>query len=166
MIQLLPELESDINEIDALLDLTFGSGRYALSSYRYREGVSSILELCFVLRDEFDVLVGVIRFWPILIGSQSLPGLLLGPLGVHPIRQGEGLGETLITEGIKRATEIGWSRAILVGDEAYYGRFGFSKKLTKNIYLNDSMSSERLLGRELIIGSMSNVKGPLVNFSD
>lgn len=166
MIKILQELDNDKDEIEVLLDLTFGSGRHALSSYRYREGVSSIPDLCFVLRDEFDVLVGVIRFWPILMGCQRLPGLLLGPIGIHPTRQGEGLGEVLISKGIKMATKTGWVRALLVGDEAYYSRFGFSKKVSKNIYLNNNVSSERLLGNELIIGSMTSIRGPLFRFSD
>lgn len=166
MITILQEVESDINEIEVLLDLTFGSGRNALNSYRYREGVNSVSYLCFILRDEFNSLVGVIRFWPILVGSERLPGLLLGPLGIHPTRQGEGLGEILVRKGIKKASSTGWSRAVLVGDEAYYGQFGFSKNTTKNVYLNDIVSDERLLGIALKKGGMTNVKGPLFRFSD
>jgi predicted N-acetyltransferase YhbS len=166
MKKIFQEAESDFSEIEVLLDLTFGSGRNALSSYRYREGVRSISELCFVFRDEFDVLVGVIRFWPILIGFQRLPGLLLGPLGIHPTRQGEGLGEALISKGIDKANETGWSRVVLVGDESYYGRFGFSKSLVKNIYLHDNVSNERFLGNELTTGSMASLRGPLLRFCD
>lgn len=166
MIKILQEAESDIDDIDVLLDLTFGSGRNALSSYRYREGVSSILELCYVLRDEFGVLVGVIRFWPVLIGFQRLPGLLLGPLAIHPTRQGEGLGEALMFTGLMEANRTGWSRVLLIGDESYYSKFGFSKNIANKIYLNDSVSSERLLGNELTAGSMASVKGPLFNFFD
>ena len=164
MIKIFQEVESDIDEIEVLLDLTFGAGRNALHSYRYRDGVNSIPELCFILRDEFDILVGIIRFWPILIGARRLPGLLLGPLGIHPTKQGEGLGELLIRKGIRRAIKIGWSRVVLVGDEAYYGRFGFSKTVIRNVYFNDNLSSERLLGQELKTGSMINVNGPLFKF--
>ena len=163
MIKILQEVANDFNEIEVLLDLTFGLGRNALSSYRYRDGVSSISELCFVLRDEFDVLVGVIRFWPILIGFQRSPGLLLGPLGIHPTRQGEGLGEALIRRGLKKANKSGWSRVLLVGDDSYYGRFGFSKNIVKNIYFKNNLSSDRLLGIELSSNSMAGIKGPLCN---
>ena len=166
MIKIRQEVESDVNEIEVLLDLTFGAGRHTLSSYRYREGVHPISELCFILRDEFDILVGIIRFWPILIGNRRLPGLLLGPIGIHPIRQGEGFGEMLISKGIEKAAKSGWSRAVLVGDEAYYEKFGFSKTIVKNISLSNNLSSERLLGKELKTGSMANAKGSLFKFSD
>lgn len=159
------EVESDLNEIEVLLDLTFGAGRHALSSYRYREGISSISQLCLVLRDEFKIIVGIIRFWPVLMGYQRLPGLILGPLGIHPTRQGEGLGEVLISEGLKRAHKMGWSRVVLVGDESYYNRFGFSKNIAKHIYFNNNSRSDRLLGCELSIGSMHNLEGPIYNFS-
>ena len=164
MIKIFQEVENDFNEIEVLLDLTFGLGRNALSSYRYREGVSPISELCFVLRDEFGVLVGVIRFWPILIGFQRSHGLLLGPLGIHPTRQGEGLGEALIRKGLNKASKSGWSRVVLVGDDSYYGRFGFSKNIVRNIYFKNNLSTERLLGMELSVSSMAGIKGPLCNF--
>ena len=166
MIKIRQEVESDVNEIEVLLDLTFGAGRHTLSSYRYREGVNPISELCFTLRDEFNILVGIIRFWPILIGSRRLPGILLGPIGIHPIRQGEGFGEMLISKGIERAAKIGWSRAVLIGDEAYYGKFGFSKTVVKDISLINNLSSDRLLGKELKTGSLASEKGPLFKFSD
>jgi predicted N-acetyltransferase YhbS len=52
--------------------------------------------------------------------------LLLGPVAVHPTRQGEGLGAALIREGMARARADRWPRVILVGDAPYYGRFGFT----------------------------------------
>ena len=165
MIEIFEELQSDIPEVEELLDLTFGPGRNALSSYRFRTGIYPVSKLCLTMRDEYQVLVGVIRFWPILIGSKRSPGLLLGPLGIHPTRQGEGLGEVLISTGLTKAKELGWVRVVLVGDIAYYGRFGFSNSLMRGIYINDKASSERLLGAELVDGSMSSLSGPLLRFS-
>ena len=48
-------------------------------------------------------------------------------MAVHPTRQGEGLGALLITESLERARDAGWTRVILVGDEPYYRRFGFTR---------------------------------------
>ncbi len=164
MIQIFEELPRDTAEAEELLDLTFGPGRVALGSYRFRDKVKPVPELCLVMRDEFDVLVGVIRFWPILIGEPTLPGILLGPLSIHPIRQGEGLGEILIINALKRAKKYGWSRVLLVGDIAYYQRFGFSRSFVEGIYMSDKMSNERLLGCELVSGSMMNLSGPVSRF--
>ena len=164
MIEISKELPDDKLEVEELLDLTFGPGRNALSSYRFRDGVEPIKDLCLIMRDEYNVLVGSIRFWPILIGLQRSPGLLLGPLGVHSTRQGEGLGEILISTALKDAKILGWSRVVLVGDVNYYGRFGFSARLIGGIYLHEKNGDERLLGTELIKGSMLNLSGPLFKF--
>lgn len=164
MMEISEELSSDMAEVEELLDLTFGPGRNALSSYRFREGVKPVPELCFVMRDEYNILVGVIRFWPILIGWPRVSGLLLGPLGVHPTRQGEGLGELLINSALKKAKNLGWRRVLLVGDLAYYERFGFVQHLTTNIYLGDKSSGDRLLGHELIENSLLNLSGPVFHY--
>ena len=166
MIKISRETENDLLEIETLLDLTFGFGRNTLTSYRLREGVDKIFELSFVLRDEFNVLVGTIRFWPILLGLQRAPGLLLGPLGVHPTRQGEGLGEFLIGKALKKASRLGWTRIILVGELEYYKRFGFSRSIVDKIAFKDGSNSNRLLGRELKIGSLSNLVGPINSFEN
>ena len=165
MIEILEELPADKAEVEALLDLVFGPGRNALSSYRYRDGLSPVSKLCLVVRDDFDVLVAVIRFWPVLIGSKRSKTLLLGPLGVHPIRQGEGIGEILINEALKKAKKLGWSRVVLVGDINYYTRFGFSRYLANEIYLPDETSTNRLLAVELVKGSMTNLSGPLLKLT-
>ena len=165
MIQILQEQECDSFEIEVLLDIVFGLGRETLSSYRFRAGIKCVADLCYVLRDDYEVLVGVIRFWPILLGSQKLKALLLGPLGIHPTRQGEGLGKLLIDTSLGKARENGWSRAILIGELTYYKHFGFSKEMVKNVFLDDETSSRRLLGRELIPGSMANIKGPIFPYS-
>ena len=110
----------DSAEVEFLLDLAFAPGRTALSSYRLREGVEPVARLSLVARDEYDVLAGAIRYWPVRVGAAGAPALLLGPVAVHPTRQGEGLGALLISESLHRAMGLGWTRVILVGDEPYY----------------------------------------------
>ena len=50
---------------------------------------------------------------------------LLGPLAVAPARQGQGIGSALVRTGLRRLERAGTSRVYLLGDPAYYGRFGF-----------------------------------------
>ncbi len=164
MIKISREKIDDSYEIEVLLDLVFGLGRETLSSYRFRDGIERINDLSYILRDDFAVLVGVIRFWPVLLGNQRLPALLLGPLGVHPTRQGEGLGELLIRASLNKAIKLGWKRVILIGDAAYYTRFGFSRKRVSKLYLEDKVNSGRLLGRELVFGSMKYLEGPVIRY--
>lgn len=159
MFRLLPERERDRTEVEALLDLAFAPGRTALSSYRLREGVPPVPGLCRVARDEFDALAGCIRFWPVRIGSRDDPALLLGPIAVHPTRQGEGLGAALIHDGLERAREAGWTRVVLVGDEPYYRRFGFSRAEAARLDFPPPVNPARLLARSLEEGAFATVEG-------
>jgi putative acetyltransferase len=44
---------------------------------------------------------------------------------VRPDRQRAGVGKALIGEGLRRLRSMGASGCVLLGDPAYYGRFGF-----------------------------------------
>ena len=83
MIKIFKETDNDSFEIENLYDLTFGPGRRGLTSYQFRTGINKIAELSLVLRDQYGVLVGAIRYWPILVGWSRAPNLFLGPIGVH-----------------------------------------------------------------------------------
>jgi len=105
MFHLTPETEEDGYEVEYLYDLAFAPGREALSSYRLREGVAPVAELCLAARDEYGVLAGAIRYWPVVIGPKRDTALLLGPVAVHPTYQGEGLGGLLVRDSLERARE-------------------------------------------------------------
>ena len=50
---------------------------------------------------------------------------LLGPLGVLPRCQGQGLGSALVRESLNRVRALGARGVVLVGDLGFYSRFGF-----------------------------------------
>ena len=155
MYHLSPESPDDHWEVEALFDTCFAPGREALSSYRLRDGVPPVSGLSHVARDQDGILAGAIRYWPVSIGSHK--ALLLGPIAVHPTRQGEGLGGLLIEETLARAAPLGWARAMLVGDAPYYARFGFS--LLKNVVMPPPTNPARVLGRALIPGAWDGIAG-------
>ena len=70
--------------------------------------------------------------------------LLLGPVAVHPTRQGEGLGGMLMREGLARAAADRWPRVLLVGDAPYYGRFGFTR--LDGVEMPPPTNPDRVLG--------------------
>jgi putative acetyltransferase len=49
----------------------------------------------------------------------------VAPLAVAPVHQGRGVGSALVRDLLVRAEEAGWSAVVLLGDPAYYQRFGF-----------------------------------------
>lgn len=156
MIEIDQERAEDATDVEALYDLAFAPGRAALSSYRLRAGARPVSALCMTARDEYQVLVGAIRYWPIRIGAAR--SLLLGPVAVHPIRQGEGVGGRLIATSLGVADAIGWERALLVGDEPFYRRFGFFR--LDGVEMPPPTNPARVLGRALRPGAWDGVRGP------
>jgi predicted N-acetyltransferase YhbS len=124
MIELTDERPADAAAIEILLDQAFGPNRLAKSSYSYRKQVSRVWPLCLVARAGGET-VGTIRYWPIGIGPAAAPALLLGPVAVHADYRSSGVGGMLIRTSLARAAAAGHHLVMLVGDEPYYGRFGF-----------------------------------------
>lgn len=142
-------------EVEALFDLCFAPGRTALSSYRLRENVPQVAELSRVARDGDGTLAGAIRYWPVRVGRRMT--LLLGPVAVHPTRQGEGLAAELIRHSLALGTARGWERVMLVGDEPYYRRFGFTR--LEGVLMPPPTNPDRVLGLELTPGAWAGVTG-------
>jgi predicted N-acetyltransferase YhbS len=156
------ETEADWWEVEAIYDLCFAPGRTALSSYRLRDGVPPVAELCLTLRDPDGTLAAVIRFWPVLVGGRKV--LLLGPIAVHPTRQGEGLGAILVHESLAEAARLGWERVLLVGDYPYYRKFGFRK--LEGVEMPPPTNPDRVLGLSLRPGAWEGVSGAVTKAVD
>ncbi|TRD23043.1 GNAT family N-acetyltransferase [Palleronia caenipelagi] len=156
------ERPEDWWEVEALYDLCFAPGREALSSYRLRDGVAPVRDLCLVARDDTAAVGGAIRYWPVRVGKAGV--LLLGPVAVHPTRQGEGLGALLIQESLERAADLGHARIMLVGDAPYYRRFGFRR--LDGVVMPPPTNPERVLGLALRKNAWAGVKGQVQRASD
>ena len=153
--ELRPETDDDWWEVEALYDLCFAPGREALSSYRLRDGVPPVAGLSLVARDAGGILGGAIRFWPVRVGAYR--ALLLGPVAVHPTRQGEGLGGWLIRDSLDRARAQDWPRVMLVGDAPYYARFGFER--LQDVAMPPPTNPARVLGKAIRPGAWEGVTG-------
>lgn len=151
------ESPADWWEVEELYNTCFAPGREALSSYRLREGVDPVAPLCLLIRADGAVAAAV-RNWPVRIGAAR--ALLLGPIAVHPTRQGEGLGAALMGRVEREAPGLGWDRILLVGDEPYYGRFGF-RRLT-GIEMPPPTNPDRVLGW----GDWEGISGPVTRDTD
>ncbi|MEM8630353.1 MAG: N-acetyltransferase [Pseudomonadota bacterium] len=155
------ERPDDWWEVEALYDLCFAPGREALSSYRLRDGVAPISHLSRVARDPEGVLAGAVRYWPVRVGDAA--ALLLGPIAVHPTRQGEGLGGALIQESLEAAEAATWDRVMLVGDLPYYRRFGFFG--LSGLSLPGPTNPDRILGRDLTKGAWHGIAGEVLSYA-
>ncbi|MEO1042198.1 MAG: N-acetyltransferase [Pseudomonadota bacterium] len=70
-------------------------------------------------------IVGQITFSPVTIDGVQNAWFGLGPVSVDPDRQRTGIGSQLIRQGLTEMTSLGAHGIVLVGDPAYYSRFGF-----------------------------------------
>ena len=157
MFKILPERPQDLNQIEYLLDQVFGTGRHNKASYAFRSTVSPIAEMCLVARDG-DLVVGTLRFWPVMIGDEL--ALLLGPVGVSPDRQKMGIGRALIARGHFLGRLMGYKIILLVGDKNYYCRFGYVPAADLGITMPGE-APERVLVHELVSGSLAGVCGEI-----
>ncbi len=149
-------------EAEALLDAAFGLDRRTRASYRLREGSAPVPGLSFHAIDNTSGrLAGLVSFWPLRIHPAGQPALLLGPLAVHPDFQNGGLGAELMRTGLQAARAAGHALAFLVGDEPYYGRYGFTRT-PERIILPGPYDPARLLHLELAPGALGDAAGLLL----
>ncbi|WP_228766491.1 GNAT family N-acetyltransferase [Pelagerythrobacter aerophilus] len=71
-------------------------------------------------------IVGHVAFSPVTISDGSEDWFGLGPVAVMPERQREGIGAALIERGLTLLRERDAAGCVVLGDPAYYGRFGFA----------------------------------------
>ncbi len=94
-----------------------------------------------------DAVVGHVLFTRAQIAGQTV--LALAPVGVLPDWQGEGVGEALIAEGLVVAASLGYAAVAVLGDPAYYGRFGFVPAHTLGITSPADWPAEAFQARSL-----------------
>jgi predicted N-acetyltransferase YhbS len=143
---LIPLSATDPVALEHLLDLAFGTDRFNRTAYKLRQSNRPVAALSWAIV-EGEELVGSIQCWPVRISETKL--ILVGPVAVHPERQGTGIGKTLMQHMLEQATLIGDPPMVMVGDAEYYGRFGFSADATGGWQLPGPWEAHRLLARNI-----------------
>ncbi|MDV9041292.1 N-acetyltransferase [Stenotrophomonas sp. RAC2] len=70
-------------------------------------------------------LLGHVAVSPVTVSDGSTGWYGLGPISVLPARQGQGIGAALMRAAIDALRQQGARGCVLLGEPAYYGRFGF-----------------------------------------
>lgn len=147
----------DLPDVLALHARAFGPGRFVRTAYRVREGTQPISRFCQMSKVGGE-LVAAIRFTEVTVGGK--PGvLLLGPLAVEARYAGLGYGKRLIADGLENARRAGIALVLLVGDESYYGRFGFKRIGLGRIRMPGPVDPARMLAAELREGALAEYEG-------
>lgn len=123
-----PEIPADEAAISAVITAAFleaehSSGNEAKIVETLREARSLSVSLAAI---DNDRIVGHVAFSPVTVDGRSDGWLGLGPVAVLPLRQREGIGSALIEAGLAQLRVQGSRGCVVLGDPAYYRRFGFT----------------------------------------
>lgn len=148
---------ADEPEISRLHDKAFGPGRFTRTAYRIREGTPDVSAYCRIAILSGRA-VAAVRLTEVTIGGNGI-ALLLGPLAVDPDFTHQGIGTRLMHEALDAARSAGIRIVLLVGDEPYYGRFGFKPVPMGQITLPGPVDARRLLAAQLVPGTLPDFSG-------
>lgn len=126
--QISAETPADIDAIFALTQLAFRDHPHSQQTEGYIINAlraAGALTLSLVARDAGRP-VGHIAFSPVTISDGAADWYGLGPVAVLPEMQGRGIGAALIQAGLAELKARGAAGCVVMGDPAYYGRFGFA----------------------------------------
>jgi putative acetyltransferase len=119
-----PERTGDIPGIRAVNLKAFSTSSEADLVELLREQADPIVSL---VADDAEDIVGHILFSPVtLVSHPEIRIAGLAPMAVVPARQRQGIGSSLIYEGLTRCKRLGFGCVIVLGHAEYYPRFGFA----------------------------------------
>jgi putative acetyltransferase len=127
-----------ISDIEAISEITIAAFRTLAISNHTEQFIINALRnanaLTISLVAEVDGrVVGHIAFSPVTTSDSSQNWYGLGPVSVLPEYQKQRIGKSLVNEGLSLLKAMGGKGCALVGDTAYYQRFGF-KNIPDIIY--------------------------------
>ena len=122
------ETPDDIDEIEAVTASAFLDAPHAShSEHLILAALRDAGALSISLVAEMDgTIVGNIAVSPVFISDGTAGWFGIGPVSVIPQRQGQGIGSQLMRQVLKRLSEQRASGCVVLGDPAYYQRFGFN----------------------------------------
>ena len=89
--------------------------------------------------------------WRVAVGGQ--PVVFLGPFAVEQGERNAGFGARLIERACEAAQAAGESHVLLVGDEPYFSRVGFSVGPGRGVVMPGPVDQRRVLVRALRDGA-------------
>jgi putative acetyltransferase len=152
------EQRSDHTRVGQILEAAFGRADEADLVGTLRAQARPQLSL--VAERRGDV-VGHVFFSPVRIEGPSDPPASAGlaPLAVAPEAQGRGVGSELVRAGLRECVSLGWHAVFLLGDPAYYARFGFVLAAPLGLRYENASFDRGFQVLELVPGALSGCRG-------
>ncbi|MBF1994692.1 GNAT family N-acetyltransferase [Serratia symbiotica] len=157
------EIPVDAVGIDVLLHRVFGRDDEADLVQQLRE--AGLLTLGIVATDNKGGIVGYAAFSPVNVAGEDRQWVGLAPLVVDESLRRQGLGEKLIYEGLDALNEFSYAAVVVLGDPAYYGRFGFKLAAAHGLHCRWSGAETAFQVYPLVEDALSGVNG-VVEYSE
>ena len=116
------EHPTDIDDVDRLVGEAFGGRPNEVALVRRLRGAATPISLVAVYR---ATVVGHAMLSVLALEAHHERVLGLAPVSVSPGYQGRGIGSRLTRDCLSVAEAFGGAMVVVLGDPAYYGRFGF-----------------------------------------
>lgn len=126
------EAPADILIVDQLLKSTYPSEAEAKLVMTLRENGNQTLGIV-ACTDEGEVVAHAL-FSPVTVEGVDSGWQGLAPVSVKEQYRNQGIAKQLIEEGITILSELGYPVCVVLGDPAYYQRFGFEAALKHNLH--------------------------------
>ena len=130
-IQLRHETTNDIAAIEAVTIAAFADAPHTSHTEQFIvRALRDASELTLsIVAEEHGQVVGHVALSPVTItndhGHKAKGWCGLGPISVLPQRQGHGIGSRLMEQALSELRAMQAEGCVLLGEPAYYGRFGF-----------------------------------------
>jgi putative acetyltransferase len=128
-IRIRPEIAADRAAIHAIHYRAFGQPAEADLVDRLRTEGDLVLSLVAVA----DQPAGHVAFSRLHLAGTDLRATALAPVAVLPEWQRREVGTALIRDGLARLRSAGEHLVLVLGDPAYYGRFGFTGEAARGL---------------------------------
>jgi putative acetyltransferase len=132
-------------------EAAFGRPDEARLAARLVQEASPLVSL---VAEQGEHVVGHVLFSPVRIEGQPLAAGALGPVGVLPELQGRGAGSGLIRAGLAACRELDWRLLFVLGDPAYYARFGFALAAPHRLHYASHAFDAAFQVQELVPGAL------------
>lgn len=147
------ENAADRAAIFALTEAAFKQHDEAKLVDALRASGDSVISL---VAEDAGEIVGHVLFSKLVSPARCLG---LAPISVAPARQGQGIGAALINHALEMAARDGWRAVFVLGDPAYYTRFGFGVEAAAKF--SSPYPKEYLMARDLAPGALAKLSGAL-----
>jgi putative acetyltransferase len=155
MLTIRPELESDREAVRAVNTAAFPTPQEAHLVDALRDTGKAVLSLVAAVEGR---VVGHILFSPVTVEDGPQTGLGLAPVAVAPEYQSQGIGSGLIRAGLDAAQRLGYTYVVVLGDPAYYSRFGFETASHFGL-ANEYEADEHFMALALTPNGLRSVSG-------